>query len=228
MQTYRFLFSESMKAEGFTRVTWEIEKTASGFCRLTVTHELEGAPTMAHMVVEQVLRDGDRRMELDPQRPEVAARDREAARRLTRIRTSDSRRRPVAVVGVTNGHGRGDNAIALCLSLTPTTGTSGRWGSGKLALEIVASVRSRFLLRVAHDVLPGLAHAGDRRTPTDDSCAKRFAPCGTISYWRASGHFTSLPATTRPRSSARVSGLSRARPRGDGPSGVKGPEGQLG
>ena len=50
VQTYRFLFSESMKAEGFTRVTWEIQKTASGFSRLTVTHELEGAPTMAHMV----------------------------------------------------------------------------------------------------------------------------------------------------------------------------------
>jgi hypothetical protein len=39
-----------MKAEGFTRITWEIEKTAAGFSRLTVTHELEGAPMMASMV----------------------------------------------------------------------------------------------------------------------------------------------------------------------------------
>ena len=50
VQTYRFLFNEAMKAEGFTRITWEIEPAASGFTRLTVTHELEGAPTMAFMV----------------------------------------------------------------------------------------------------------------------------------------------------------------------------------
>jgi uncharacterized protein YndB with AHSA1/START domain len=46
VQTYRFLFSEANKAEGFTRITWEIEPCADGFCRLTVTHELEGAPLM--------------------------------------------------------------------------------------------------------------------------------------------------------------------------------------
>jgi uncharacterized protein YndB with AHSA1/START domain len=50
VQTYRFLFSDEMKAEGFTRITWEIERAASGFSRLTVTHELNGAPTMAFMV----------------------------------------------------------------------------------------------------------------------------------------------------------------------------------
>jgi uncharacterized protein YndB with AHSA1/START domain len=47
VQTFRFLFSEANKAEGFTRITWEIEPQESGFCRLTVTHELEGAPIMA-------------------------------------------------------------------------------------------------------------------------------------------------------------------------------------
>ncbi|TAL01355.1 MAG: transcriptional regulator [Rhodospirillaceae bacterium] len=47
VQTFRFLFNEQNRAEGFTRVTWEIEPTASGFCRLTVTHELDGAPIMA-------------------------------------------------------------------------------------------------------------------------------------------------------------------------------------
>jgi uncharacterized protein YndB with AHSA1/START domain len=46
VQTYRFLFSQENKAEGFTRITWEIEPRAEGFCRLTVTHELEGAPLM--------------------------------------------------------------------------------------------------------------------------------------------------------------------------------------
>jgi uncharacterized protein YndB with AHSA1/START domain len=53
VQTYRFLFSDQMKAEGFTRLTFEIEQTASGFCRLSVTHELEGAPTMAFMVASR-------------------------------------------------------------------------------------------------------------------------------------------------------------------------------
>jgi uncharacterized protein YndB with AHSA1/START domain len=50
VQTYRFLFNDATKAEGFTRLTWEIEPTQSGFSRLTVTHELAGAPIMAGMV----------------------------------------------------------------------------------------------------------------------------------------------------------------------------------
>ena len=50
VHTYRFLFSDANIAEGFTRVTWEIEKSAGGFARLTVTHELQGAPIMASMV----------------------------------------------------------------------------------------------------------------------------------------------------------------------------------
>lgn len=50
VQTYRFLFNDAAKAEGFTRLTWEIAPTQSGFARLTVTHELEGAPMMAAMV----------------------------------------------------------------------------------------------------------------------------------------------------------------------------------
>lgn len=56
VQTFRFLFdmdpatTEAMLAEGFTRVTWEIEKVADGFTCLTVTHELEGAPITGAMV----------------------------------------------------------------------------------------------------------------------------------------------------------------------------------
>jgi uncharacterized protein YndB with AHSA1/START domain len=50
VQTYRFLFGPETKAEGFTRITWEIEPATAGFSRLTVTHELEGAPIMAAMV----------------------------------------------------------------------------------------------------------------------------------------------------------------------------------
>ena len=47
VQTYRFLFSPANEAEGFTRLTFEIEDTGQGFCRVTVTHELDGAPLMA-------------------------------------------------------------------------------------------------------------------------------------------------------------------------------------
>lgn len=50
VHTYRFLFSPEMKQEGFTRITWEIEPSAPGFSRLTVTHDVEGAPILAGMV----------------------------------------------------------------------------------------------------------------------------------------------------------------------------------
>jgi uncharacterized protein YndB with AHSA1/START domain len=50
VQTYRMLFSDQTKAEGFTRISYEIEVAAKGFTRLTVTHELEGAAIMAAMV----------------------------------------------------------------------------------------------------------------------------------------------------------------------------------
>lgn len=50
VQTYRWLFTEQTQAEGFTRLTWEVAPTEGGFTRLTVVHELEGAPGMAEMV----------------------------------------------------------------------------------------------------------------------------------------------------------------------------------
>ncbi len=50
VQTYRMLFSDANREEGFSRVTWEIAATESGFSRLTVTHELDGQPIMAAMV----------------------------------------------------------------------------------------------------------------------------------------------------------------------------------
>lgn len=58
VHTYRFLFSEANKAEGFTRVTWEIEKVSAGFSRLTVVHELKGAPIMAGMVASKFNEQG--------------------------------------------------------------------------------------------------------------------------------------------------------------------------
>ncbi len=47
VHTLRFLFTDENAAEGFTRITWEIVPVPAGFCRLTVTHEMEGAPIMA-------------------------------------------------------------------------------------------------------------------------------------------------------------------------------------
>jgi uncharacterized protein YndB with AHSA1/START domain len=50
VQTWRMLMDPEMEAEGFTRLTWEIEEGKSGATRLTVIHELEGAPKLANMV----------------------------------------------------------------------------------------------------------------------------------------------------------------------------------
>ena len=53
VHSYRFLFSEDLEAEGLTRVTWKIEKLSAASSRLTVIHELEGAPVMADMVASK-------------------------------------------------------------------------------------------------------------------------------------------------------------------------------
>ena len=46
VQTFRFQFSPQNVAEGFTRLTYEIEQTPAGFCRLRITHDVTGAPMM--------------------------------------------------------------------------------------------------------------------------------------------------------------------------------------
>ena len=47
VQTWRILWDPEMKAEGFKRLTWEIEGSPSGITSLTVTHEVDGAPKTA-------------------------------------------------------------------------------------------------------------------------------------------------------------------------------------
>jgi uncharacterized protein YndB with AHSA1/START domain len=47
VQTFRMLMDPTMQAQGFTRVTYEIEERKKGVTRLTLTHELEGAPVLA-------------------------------------------------------------------------------------------------------------------------------------------------------------------------------------
>jgi uncharacterized protein YndB with AHSA1/START domain len=48
--TWRMLMDPGLQAEGFTRLTYEIEPTQGAGTRLTVIHELDGAPSLAAMV----------------------------------------------------------------------------------------------------------------------------------------------------------------------------------
>jgi uncharacterized protein YndB with AHSA1/START domain len=50
VQTWRMLMDPTAAAEGFSRLTYEIEGPgADGVCRLTVSHELGGMPALAAM-----------------------------------------------------------------------------------------------------------------------------------------------------------------------------------
>jgi hypothetical protein len=44
------VMDEEMAKEGFTRLTYEIEAGKGGVSRLTVTHDLQGAPRLAVLV----------------------------------------------------------------------------------------------------------------------------------------------------------------------------------
>ncbi len=52
--TWRFLWDDEVKAEGPTRVAFEIDEKDAGVCRLTVTHELENAPRTAAQLAGEV------------------------------------------------------------------------------------------------------------------------------------------------------------------------------
>ncbi len=50
VQTFRMLMDPSIAAEGFTRLTYEIDEGKDGVCTLTVTHDVSGAPGMAALM----------------------------------------------------------------------------------------------------------------------------------------------------------------------------------
>ena len=50
VQTWHPLFGEEMIAEPASRITWEIEDADFGGQKVTLTHELEGAPVAASIV----------------------------------------------------------------------------------------------------------------------------------------------------------------------------------
>jgi uncharacterized protein YndB with AHSA1/START domain len=55
VQTWHAMFDQSMAAEEPTRLTWEIDELAGGgVCRVTVTHELDGAPLTAAQVAGDI------------------------------------------------------------------------------------------------------------------------------------------------------------------------------
>jgi uncharacterized protein YndB with AHSA1/START domain len=58
VQTYTMLFDPEVAGEPPTRVTWEIEPLAEGVTRLTVVHELDGAPVHAGLVSGDNVRAG--------------------------------------------------------------------------------------------------------------------------------------------------------------------------
>ncbi len=51
--TWHAYFSDETIAEPPTTVTYELEETSEGFTRLTLVHELEGAPVHAQIVASQ-------------------------------------------------------------------------------------------------------------------------------------------------------------------------------
>jgi uncharacterized protein YndB with AHSA1/START domain len=54
VHSWRFLWDEQIKAEGPTRVTFEIEEGDGGISTLTVTHELENAPSTAAQLAGEI------------------------------------------------------------------------------------------------------------------------------------------------------------------------------
>ena len=58
VQTWRFLWDEQIAAEGPTRVTCEIDEGPGGASKLTVTHELENAPTTAAYLAGEIAEAG--------------------------------------------------------------------------------------------------------------------------------------------------------------------------
>lgn len=47
VQTWRMLMDPGLAAEGFTRLTFDVEPVRGGVTRLTVTHDFTGAPKLA-------------------------------------------------------------------------------------------------------------------------------------------------------------------------------------
>ena len=58
VHSWHMLWDPALVAEGFTQVTWEIEQDPFGLTRLTVTHDVEGAPASARQLSGENLNAG--------------------------------------------------------------------------------------------------------------------------------------------------------------------------
>jgi uncharacterized protein YndB with AHSA1/START domain len=58
VQTFRMLMDPGLEAEGFTRLTYEIEPIEGGVTKLTLVHELEGAPRLARLLAGELESEG--------------------------------------------------------------------------------------------------------------------------------------------------------------------------
>jgi uncharacterized protein YndB with AHSA1/START domain len=56
--SWRMVMDERLAAEGFTRLTYDIEELEPGVSKLTVVHELEGAPRLAALMRGDFLSEG--------------------------------------------------------------------------------------------------------------------------------------------------------------------------
>jgi uncharacterized protein YndB with AHSA1/START domain len=50
VHTFRMVMDDALAAEGFTRLTYELDEREPGVTRLTVIHDLEGAPQLAALI----------------------------------------------------------------------------------------------------------------------------------------------------------------------------------
>jgi uncharacterized protein YndB with AHSA1/START domain len=50
IHTWRLLWDETTASDGFTRITWELEPIEERVTKVTVVHDLEGAPKVAAVV----------------------------------------------------------------------------------------------------------------------------------------------------------------------------------
>jgi uncharacterized protein YndB with AHSA1/START domain len=79
VQTWRLLMDPALEAEGFTRLTWEIEDSSAGVSKLDGDPRRRGRRDRRAGRWRAREDGGRRRLERGPQRPEDADRDRSAA-----------------------------------------------------------------------------------------------------------------------------------------------------
>jgi uncharacterized protein YndB with AHSA1/START domain len=58
VQTWHLVMADELVAEPATRLTYEIQEGENGVCKLTVTHDLEGAPKAAAVLAGEMAAEG--------------------------------------------------------------------------------------------------------------------------------------------------------------------------